>query len=84
MSEAPERIWANENDVKVIADGEWWHGDTDAGEMAEGVTPYVRADIHTALQQRVEELEAALRDVTTRFQVTHCHAAARAALTPPE
>lgn len=31
---------------------------------------------------RIEQLEAALRDVTERHQVTHCHAAARAALAP--
>lgn len=38
------------------------------------------SDTIEAQQKRIAELEAGLNDVLGRWQVTHCHSAARAAL----
>lgn len=59
MSDAPERIWADDA-------GGWWRleSDEDPGALIE----YTRADLHDALRARIAELEAALEIIAGRRQ----------------
>ena len=49
MSDAPERIWADDA-------GGWWRLESDENPGA--LIEYVRADLHEALRRRIAELEA--------------------------
>ena len=63
MTDAPERIWADDA-------GGWWRLESDENPGA--LIEYVRADLHDALRALVAELEAALRGLLEPFDDDPC------------
>ncbi|MTH65786.1 hypothetical protein [Paracoccus shanxieyensis] len=84
--------YGGDDDTPQPKDGESW-GDQpirDANARLIALAPTIAAELLDALtriatlQARVSELEGALKRIAELYQVTHCHAAARAALNTTE